>query len=448
MNRIRSIIHNIHTALQPYRTVINLLVFWVLAAYAWEAVQEAVAVPVTEWMHIYSFRDYTHWDDIKIYLRDLRTGIPPVLSFLELHAWMRYCSIEWIIEDLYRYGIVFAVLLPGFFGKKRFWSWLAAVGLGWLMLESILIVHPGNPQLYDVLLPVFILLGFLYTRISLKTKWIALGILPAIAGGFFFSMAELARPFMIALLPFLIAICGYQYFRAKRPWLFVAYLLPVLVFSGGWHLKLLKYNQGQIVWSNHGGTNLYRAWTPLIDQDELKSQLQPEAPPLNDYGWAWNNINTQIHAENSSARSQAVLQGIFNNPSLAWKIFVQKVRIFTTPRTYTYDYDPQDPILVWYRRGVRGLYYVLAILLLGCVVRGVRDWRFLLSWDVGLLLTCFFLSFMPIIGESGEEARFIVAVLPFLMVTGLVALKWGEELIRWGMARIQTPKSLNPEAEG
>ncbi|MEM7368814.1 MAG: hypothetical protein AAF587_09420 [Bacteroidota bacterium] len=435
MNRIGSLIQTIHHALHPYRVVVNLVIFWILATYAWEAVQEAVAAPVTEWMHIYSFRDYTHWDDIKTYLRELRTGIPPVLSFLELHSWMRYCSIEWIIEDLYRYGIVFAVLLPGFFAKGTLRSWLLATGIGWLMLESILIVHPGNPQLYDVLLPVFILLGFLYAQISLKTKWVALGIVPAVLGGFFFSMAELARPFMIALLPILIAICGYQYFQARRRWLFVAYLLPILIFSGGWHLKLLIYNQGQVVWSNHGGTNLFRAWTPVIDHKNLTSQIQPEAPPLNEYGWAWNNLNTQIHAENSAFRSKAVVGGILNKPELAGKILYQKIRIFTTPRTYIYKHDPQDPLLIWYRTFVRGLYYVLAILLVVSLVKTIRNWRFLFSWEFGLLFTTFFLTVMPIIGESGEEARFIVAVLPFLITTGLIAARWGEDLLRWAIKK-------------
>ena len=433
---IQSYLEKIHEILHSYRVVINLFLFVWFAGYAWELVQEAVANPVTEWMRIYSYKDYTHWDDIRTYLRELRTGIPPVLSFLELYSFMRTCSIEWITEDLYRYGIVFAVCLPGFFSRRTTRAWLLALGLGWLMLESIVIVHPGNPQLYDVLLPVFILLGMLYAYISTKAHNVWLGILPAILGGFFLSMAELARPFMIVLLPILIAICGYQYFMAKRPWLFAAFMVPVLLFSGGWHIKLLRHNDGQLVWSNHGGTNLFRAWTPVIDHKALEAQLQPEAPPLNDYGWAWDNLNTQVHAENSSARTKAVVNGIADNPKMSFKLFVQKVRIFTTPRTYIYDYDPQAPILDWYRRFVRGLYWLLAILLLVSMVKVIRDWRFLFSWDFGLLFTTFFLSFMPIIGESGEEARFIVAVLPLLIVTGLIGAKWGEEGMRMLVSRV------------
>ena len=78
---------------------------------------------------------------------------------------------------------------------------------------------------------------------SIKAHNVWLGIVPAILGGFFLSMAELARPFMILLLPILLLICGYQYFQAKRPWLLAAFLLPVLVFSGGWHVKLLLHNE-------------------------------------------------------------------------------------------------------------------------------------------------------------------------------------------------------------
>lgn len=415
--------------IQTHRSWVILGLFAAFALYALLSVGEAVGISATEWMRVYSYRDYHNWHDIFLYLRDLRTGIPPVLSFVEVSSWKLFQSVTWITEDVYRLGIILAVVLPGFFAKRRIWATILAIALGLLMFHSILIVHPGNPQLYDVWLPVFILLGFIFTQLSLSTSKPKLTVALAILGGFFFSMAELARPFMIALFPILIAICGYQYVKAKKKRLFLFYLIPILLFSGGWHLKLLIYNQGQVIWSNHGGTNLFRAWMPLVDQEELNKELQQEAPPLNDYGWALNNINTQIHAENSSARSRAVIKGIAAQPLEALKMFAEKVEFFTRPRTDMYDHNPQDAILAWYRFAVRTLYILLAILLIRSVVKVFKDWRYVFSWEFALLFTTFFLTLMPVIGEAGEEARFIVAVLPFLLVTGNIGAAWISEFL-------------------
>ncbi|MEO1449380.1 MAG: hypothetical protein AAFV07_07605 [Bacteroidota bacterium] len=386
-------------------------------SYAWTLSDGAVARAATIWMRVFSYQEYNTWPKIWQYLRELRTGVPPILSFLELWSFKAKGSLNLIAGGLYRVSLVGMLTLPLFLTRLRWidlgiWSVSA-----WLLLHALLVVHFGNPQLYDVCLPFFLLLFLVTLRGSWQKqvpRWLG-GILAAMSG-FWLAMAELARPFMLALVPILIGYAAWQFWEKgvfRRIWIL---LIPVLLLSGGWHLKLLIYNNGQVIWSNHGGTNLFRAWVSLVDQEAMRAQLQPEAPPISDNDWAWTNINTQVHAENSAVRSAAVKKGILAQPGAAWKLFWQKVEHFIEPQTDMYDYHPRTPAIPWYIKWVNWTYYVLAILL---VYRGIRGfWRPVRWLKPGFmyLFIAFFLSFLPIIGEAGEEARFLVAVVPFLML--------------------------------
>lgn len=380
---------------------------------------EAIALPTTEWMRIFSHRDFQSWPEIFQYLKELRTGIPPILSFLELWAYLQTESLDLIIRDLYQIGMILGVLLPYYFTKMTWRDLLINLGMAVIMMKSTLVIHKANAQLYDVLLPVFLLLYLLCARWSFSRElrpW--LGITLAILAGFFLSMAELSRPFMIAIVPILI---GYNFFHYRKGLLkrFVWFMLPVLIISGGWHAKLLIYNDGQVIWSNHGGTNLFRAWIPVIDQEKMKPQLKPEAPPLNEYGWAWDNINTQIHAENSAVRKEAVVDGVLKNPAISFKHFMWKVKEFTYPQTGMYDYNPTGRLMTVYRWLVRLLFGALVFLLIRSIVKGIKDKQYWTSEEFAVIFLTFFLCFIPIIGESGEESRFLISVLPFLMLMGL-----------------------------
>ena len=420
-------LQSLQTWLTRYRSPLYALLSGAFVLWAYFRVTDfaATAQPATIWMRIFSYQDFDTWGEIWTYLRDLRTGIPPVLSFLELASYKLFGGFNWLVKSVYRYSIILMLLLPLLLTAGRWRHLLLTLGMAIILLASILYIHPGNPQLYDVLLPTFLLLFLVCLRGSLRPGWPRrLSLALTGLSGFFLSMAELARPFMIAVVPLLLLFAAYHYWQAGLRRRFLLFLLPVFLFSGLWHLKLLVFNDGQVVWSNHGGTNLFRAWIPLVDQDVMNPQLQPEAPPLNDFGWALDNINTQVHAENSRVRSQAVITGIKAQPAAALDLLWQKTLIFTQPRTDMYAHNPQQPVLVWYRLLVRGLFIILGLMLPVALVRGLRRWRYFFTWELAGLFLAFFLSFMPIIGEEGEEARFLVAVLPFLLWVGLIASDW------------------------
>ncbi|GAB4415633.1 MAG: hypothetical protein OHK0039_24420 [Bacteroidia bacterium] len=411
---------------ERYRIPLYSLCLGAYVLWAYFRVTDAVATanPATIWMQIYSYRDFYTWSDIWSYLKGLRTGIPPVLSFLEISSFMTTGSMDWLIKGLYRYGLLLMLVLPLALTPGRWRDLGLVLVLAAALLPGTLVVHYANPQLYDVALPTFAMLFFALLRPSLSRQlpgW--LGTALAVLSGFFLSMAELARPFFIAAMPFLLIFVWLRYRQAGLSRRLLPFLIPLLLFSGGWHLKLLIANGGQVVWSNHGGTNLFRAWMPLVDQEAMWPYVQAEAPPRGPI-WFLDNLDTQVHYENSKVCSRAVVQGIAAQPAEAWALLLDKIAIFTAPQTAMYDYDPQGPAVELYKSVVHLLFWVLGVLLLIGAALVLRRPARLLTWEAAGLFMALFLSAMPIIGESGEESRFTVSVLPFLIWTGLIAARW------------------------
>ena len=376
----------------------------------------------TYWMQIFSYQDYTEPQDFYQYLLDLRTGIPPLYSALEIYSFNTWEDSSWIFQNLYQGAIIVLVLLPLFFSKGKgvllLWGLLTA----WVIFRSILLIHPGNPQYYDVLLPVFLLLFILLTEASLATKeWKFFALIPAFLAGLSLSIAELSRPFMLALLPILVVYSLFHFIQHKQ-WLLVgAFLLPLLMLSGGWHGKLFMYNNGQIIWSNSSGTNLYRAWSEFVDSEALNKELQKEEEPLM---WGrWDNLNTQVHYENSQVRKKYVWEGIRKNPGKALMRIWKKTLIFIQPQTDIYDHKPRGSYIAMYSFLVKGLFLVFPILLFLEIRQLIKKPHHFFSRNLLILIITGFLSLMPIIGESGEEARFLVSVLPFLMILGMIGLE-------------------------
>ncbi|MEZ4771754.1 MAG: hypothetical protein R3D00_01145 [Bacteroidia bacterium] len=396
------------------------VLIWVI--YAFIQVAPTVSTPATGWMHVYSHKDFQAEGALWKYILELRTRIPPVISILEIATFNRRHGIGWILYDTYHISIVMMLVLPVFFLKRPWPGLVLVMAVGTVFLHSVILIHPSNPQLYDVLLP-FLLLGYiLLSRVSFGEKVPAgLGYFTAFLAGFALSVAELSRPFVLLIFPFLIFYNLWHYGKSQKLKM-LTFLIPVLLLSGLWHAKLFFYNDGQIIWSNHGGTNLYQVWSPFIDETALKARLQPEAPPVNDFGWSWNNINTQIHLENSKARQSEIMKGIARRPGDAFLHLIDRILIFTRGRTDMYANDPQGTVLDIYVVLVRMLYVLLGIMILFFGWKVIRKPATVLSEYFLVILLTAFLTFLPAIGEAGEEARFLITVLPFLMSVLAIAI--------------------------
>lgn len=425
---------SMRTFLLKHRYRLVLLAFALFAYYASFETHRITARYATEWMNIFSFRDYPTREALKDYLVNLRTGIPPVLSSLEILSYNLRGEADWVVKGLYRKALIGMLILPLFFLRKNLWLmgyvWVSA----WLLLQALLDIHVANPQLYDVLLPCFILLYLLSSRYAQRpgtSGW--WGAVLALAAGFFLSMAELARPFMLVPMPLLLLYNLYHLGRNRLWWRMACFLFPLLLLSGGWHAKLWIYNEHQLIWSNHSGTNLFRAWIPFVDQERLAWQLEEEAAPLRP--GRWQNLNTAVHARNSDRRKAAVWAGIRQQPAEALSHLWEKTRVFTGPRTDMYDSDPQGVHISLYKYLIRGIYLLLPILGLWLLVLLWRRKIGLLEEPVVIFGFCLFLTLMPVLGESGEEARFVVSVIPFLIIAGGYLLSL---LVEKGISRNDT----------
>ncbi len=405
-----------------HRVFLFIYVVWIY--YASWATHGVTAVIAMGWMNIFPPADLgtwpESWDEIERFFLELRTGIPPLYAFAEILTYKFSGGFGWIIKGLYRKGIIIMLLLPLFFHQRSKLNLTILFLLAVLFLEAIIRVHGINPQYYDILLPLFLMLYILLAQASWKcnlTPWLANSY--AILSGLCLSWAELSRPFMIALLPILVLWNLYQYWNIQRTWRCAYFLLPILIFSGIWHTQLF-YRHQQLIWSNHSGYNFLQAWTHLADHEELAKEMLPEAPPLME-GLS-PNINTEVHFLNSQKRQQAAVLAITTQPLKAIQHFVYKTMIFTGPRTQIYHYDPKGPVIFLYKMVGRMLFILLGYLMIESTIKMVRNIRQISSIRIVMIGITVFLSLMPIIGEDGEESRFVVSVLPFLMICAIYAI--------------------------
>ena len=425
----RVALSNVLSMLRTYKFAWVAILVWLFVDQGMEISSEKTAFSSTYWMQIFSFQDYGEPDAFRQYLLDLRTGIPPLYSALEIYSFNTWQDNTWIFKDLYQLGMITMCILPLFFTRGKEVLLIAGLLMGWIFFRAGLLIHEGNPQYYDVLLPCFLLLYLLFSEASFALKgWRIIAPLMGFLAGLCLGIAELSRPFMLALVPFLIGYSCFHYLRQKQYISLVIFLLPLLIVSGGWHAKLYVYNNGQVIWSNSSGTNLYRAWSHMVDNEALELELQEEAPPLL-YG-RWNNLNTQVHYENSQVRKAYVWKAIRHNPGDALKRIWLKTLIFIRPQTDLYAHQPRGNFIAAYKVLVKGIYLLFPILVILGIRKIIKRPSSFFSREWIVVFITGFLSFMPIIGESGEEARFLISVLPFLIICGILLLEEGIALVK------------------
>jgi hypothetical protein len=232
---------------------------------------------------------------------------------------------------------------------------------------------------------------------------------------------ELTRPFIVFVVPFLIAYNLFHYSthnrvhnRRRLTRRLICFLLPILLLSGGWHSKLWLLNDGQFNWSNHAGSNLAMAWQPVVDANALGGALEPEEPRRG--AMRWTHLDTDVHRRNSQARQHAVFEGVIRNPKLATKLLSEKVLHFMSVPTDMYQYQLRGPLITVYQWVGRFLFVGLLFLLVTNLVRVARDWQALFATEVVMTFYAAFVSFVSAIGGTHEGARFVIPVLPFLIV--------------------------------
>jgi hypothetical protein len=363
------------------------------------------------WCNMYMPQDFAEmsFEHVLRFFLDLRTGVPPAMGILEVIVFKVTGSLFLVTVLLYRLSLVGGFVLSILLFKKRGARLVISAALALLFLKATVLIHPANPAIYDITVPFQILAYFWLLDWLLAHRETPWAVPAMLLLGLLLAFVELSRPFVLLVVPFLITQVLFH-FRSHRK-LLLAYLAPLVVLSGGWHLKLMMRSQGQIIWSNQGGFNLQRAWTYVPRPRLAPEPFAPRKPGR------WSDVNTEVHYRNSNLQSAAIARHVVEHPGMALTNVVRRVASLLRPETMLFRNRPSGPFVGWpYRLAVWGsaawLGLALIWLLISTVLR--RSPSALFSPEGSFAVISAALLFFLAVGEQGEEARFLLSCLPLL----------------------------------
>lgn len=388
------------------RGLAAILIATFIAIACW-IVRDAVGEPSINWMKIYRAADFPDVGSTLAFLMETRLPLPPVLTLAELlnHAWNG--TTELVTVWVYRFCLVAAFALALWRARRSTARLLISCALALVFLVATTVIHPAGPWVYDLLLPT-LLLGFFafFDRMEPERP----STTAALLAGICLTLAELTRPYMIVLMPILLLGAALR-LRRLPVTASIAFLVPVLLLSGGWHLhQYLDF--GQVAWSNHGGYNLLNAW-PMIEVPALLPEANlPQAPGRTP------NFDTATHGENSRRLVAAVLSYLAENPVRGTTHMIERLAYLLSAPTMFFKQYPEHWILPVYQIAARyaGLYVLVAAAAVaaGMLLRPGNAGAVLSDGDNLLLLTTAAMIGILAIGDHGEEARFLLSALPLL----------------------------------
>jgi hypothetical protein len=387
-----------------------IVVFSVFGAYL---VKDSRGTDSISWMTIYGVNDFNSFSKIIHYVKNLMVPIPILLSLTEIVTFNIFGSTSFITTICYRIALVLCYILAIYLSSSSRSKMLLSAAIGFVFLWGTVIIHPGNPQTYDIFFPFFVLLYISSQKYAVSqldslnfSKKVAL---ICFASGFFLSMAELMRPFVFFSLPLLL-FCSYQALRKFPKKYFFYFLIPIALFSGTWHFYI-AFQHGQITWTNHSGYNLARAWE-MVDLPMLipETHNQPLGPDR------WVNLNTTEHYQNSQIIQKAIFEYILTHPIQSIRNFAYRVYQMAHVKTSIYTYEPNHWILYVYRPlvGMGCFWLFINFLLLSIGFARYRRLQiFGVPENILIIITTLYLCILTV-GEAGEEARFLISLLPLI----------------------------------
>ncbi len=380
---------------------------------AW-LVRNSVGSPVTTWGRIYFFEDLATFQDVFSFFKNLRIPVPPLISATEILNYNLAGDTQFVTKILYRLSLVSVYLLTILLAYPSIPRMVASFFISIVFLWSTVLIHPGNPPVYDIFYPflillfVFILRGvariFSWRRKLTGASCLLLGVILA--------MTELTRPFVLFLLPVLVLAAYHMLRRLPRRY-FAILLMPIILISGTWH-AYIAIQHGQVTWTNHSGFNLQRGWR-MVPLPEL--QEEPNNDPLKPGGW--RNLNTAEHYENSLILQREILKYWIANPLKSAKDAASKTFYFLSGQTTIYRHSPEHFILSLYKplTVFTSTFLFIGIIVLLLLTIESRGFRFLVETSDHILMFVAVGSILVLaLGEADEQARLLLSVLPFLAV--------------------------------
>lgn len=373
--------------------------------------------PALSWMNIYMPEDFVNysWLEVFNFISNTRLPLPPHISFAEIASQKLFGSTEIVTKTFYKISFIGAYLIILEMARNHLRRFLVTWVVSSLFLFCAINIHQGNPQGYDVFLPFFVLLFVYFLNKSIATQRRRYRNISALLAGIFLGCAELTRPFMIYLLPVVSGLVLLRLWRlphAPRYQCAMFFLIPVLLLSGTVHLNIW-FKHHQLTFSNNTGYNLSRAWGRLIIVPELLTEPTSSQAP-----GRWPDLDTNEHKINSDRFQRAVIQQWITHPIQSASFALSLINEFLTGETRIYSHDPNSIFIQAYKLIYKLLASLLIINLMVLVylklfhstdrVVDLTETDNLIIWLTGCLIV------LMAIGEKGEEARFVISILPLI----------------------------------
>ena len=417
--------------------VVRLVAVVVFLVVGYFAVRDLVGFPALQWMAQYRFEDFRGFQDLALFLRELRTGVPPLLASLEVSCHLLFGDASFMLEDVYRLAFVLAFLLPPLFFSRSKIEFALSYAISMFFMLAAAKIVPLNPQTYDIYFSLLALLFIVAARGCIHAKTAAARRFLALLAGLSLGAFELCRPFALLLVPVLL-LHGYRVIRPHSPRLFVLLLIPFLLISGGWHLKLAILQDGQVLISNYGGRNLFQTWKPLLKEvsdPKLEPPVirrgSPQYRQLTEKRFqgtgrlARLKLDTAWFSRSSAEQMRVVRRFALGHPLLAVKYtFVEMLDTLGGHTVFFLRHgagvSPFGPSPIrhpdLYALVVRATALYAFLNGLWLIVRWVRErsLSFLAEPATAVIGVLFVALGITSIAESGEEARSLVSLLPLL----------------------------------
>ena len=398
----------------------------ILVIFGYNMTKNIVAVESIRWMNVYplSYFRYISLKELFQFFYELKIPIPPIIGFFEILS-LRLGSSGIIIKYAYRISIVGTYCGVLLYSRTTINRMFLSFILSGYFLYATTLIHPMNSQGYDIYFPAFFMIYILLQKATSSnlSKRMRTWILPGLSG-FFLSMTELSRPFLVFILPLFIIFSYLNFQESIRKQQLIVFLTPIILLSGLWHAHLFITHK-QITFSNHSGYNLIRAW-PLDNLPDL--EIEVNNTPIkngsqnqqNYKDKTWENLNTVEHSENSKRLQKAVIEYWLTYPGKSTLYTLERVDDLLSAKTKLYKNEADSEWLGGYKLLVK-ITSSLMILNVGFLISyflnnfSMKSMTFILknSDNVIIIFTIFNIVVLAV-GEQWEEARIILSILPFL----------------------------------
>lgn len=380
----------------------------------------STSVSAMEWGLIFNVRELNTLAKVQAFFANLMVPIPPALALVEIVAQNATGNNDLMIKTIYKVSIVGGYLAALRLAYPRIERMLATFLVSLLFMVSTAVIHPGNPQIYDTVFPFLVMSFLVLVSSALEAperggrRGVRLG-----AAGLCLSLVALTRPFAIILV---LAAVAFLVRRLPGP---RRHRLVFVLCAGSlclpWHAYLFV-RHGQLGISNHTGYNLADSWPMVPRPPVLPEEVLPP----------YRGLNNPTRVMNSRRLQSAILRYAVTHPGEAIDNVIRRLAIMTEGHTVIIGerLQPRNPVLWLYRMVVR----FLSLLLLLTALQRLARWASTplrrrrpahhstappagdaLVGALRLGMTAGALAFLAL-GDAGEEARFMISLLPMLAV--------------------------------